>query len=84
MFATCKYIRTLSKIFSASSSKVIKTFLINGLCCHIASYNVQHVTNGKPVKSYFTSTDDKIHHGQSIGLFSCAASVVFLAMIEVS
>ena len=57
----------MSKIFSASSSKDIKTFFIEGLCCH---YTIQLVTTGILVNSYLTSTVDKTFHDPAIDLFS--------------
>ena len=69
MLNICKYIRILSKIFSASS-KEIKHSLLNRLNCRIASYTIQLVTTGNPVNSYLTSTVGKTNHGPVIALFS--------------
>ena len=63
MLTTCRSIRILRKNFCTLPSKDVKTFFIEELCCHIASYTIQLVTAGNTVNSYLTSTADKTYHG---------------------
>ena len=60
----------LSKIFSSSPSKDLKTFFIKDLCCHVANYIIQVVITGNPVNSYLIYTKDKTHHGPVVATFS--------------
>ena len=56
--------------FSVSPSKYIKTFFIEGLCCHVASCAIPHVTIGNPKNSCLISTVDKTHYGPITAPFS--------------
>ena len=67
VLAICKFIRIVSKIFSASQSKDIKNFFIKEFCPHIASY--QYHLTGNPVNSCLISTVGKTHYGPVISFF---------------
>ena len=65
MLDICKFIRILSKIFSAPQAK--DNFLFKDLCCHIPSY--LYYLTGNLVNSYLTSTVEQTHQGPVVSFF---------------